>query len=67
MSLPDRRETCHNSLARDPTPTLRTWFVAQVLINATPRRDENGEVIGVLAVGQDITKIAKAQNELRQV
>ena len=39
----------------------------EVLINATQRRDEQLEVNGVLAVGQDITKIAKAQNELRQV
>lgn len=39
----------------------------EVLLNATPRVDETGAVVGVLGVGQDITKIAKAQNELRQV
>ena len=39
----------------------------EVLLNATPRRNESDAVVGVLGVGQDITRIAKAQNELRQV
>jgi len=39
----------------------------EVLLNATPRRNEADNVVGVLGVGQDITRITKAQKELRQV
>lgn len=39
----------------------------EVLLNATPRCNEAAAVVGVLGVGQDITRITKAQKELRQV
>jgi PAS domain S-box-containing protein len=39
----------------------------EVLLNATPRRNKDAAVVGVLGVGQDITRLTKAQKELRQV
>jgi PAS domain S-box-containing protein len=35
-----------------------------VLLNSSTRRDINGETIGVLGVGQDITELASYRNEL---
>ena len=35
-----------------------------VLLNSSTRRDINGEIIGVLGVGQDITELAGYRNEL---
>lgn len=37
-----------------------------VLLNATTRRDVNGNVIGVIGVGQDITEVKLAQAALHQ-
>ena len=36
----------------------------KVLLNSSTRRDINGEIIGVLGVGQDITELAGYRNEL---
>jgi len=38
-----------------------------ILLNATPRRDEQGNVTGVVGVGQDITNMRKALNETRRI
>ena len=38
--------------------------VVDLLLNCTTRRDANGAIIGVLAVGQDITLRKKAGNVL---
>ncbi|KAK3279432.1 hypothetical protein CYMTET_12687 [Cymbomonas tetramitiformis] len=38
-----------------------------VLLNATSRHDKNGEVTGVVGVGQDITERKKAEGELQRV
>ncbi|MFC1835102.1 PAS domain S-box protein, partial [Thermodesulfobacteriota bacterium] len=38
-----------------------------VLLNATARRDTLGNVVGVLAVGQDISELSKHQNRLEQI
>eukprot|EP00930_Biecheleria_cincta_P101740 TRINITY_DN933_c0_g1_i1.p1 TRINITY_DN933_c0_g1~~TRINITY_DN933_c0_g1_i1.p1 ORF type:complete len:2241 (-),score=455.68 TRINITY_DN933_c0_g1_i1:336-6929(-) len=35
----------------------------EVLLNATPRRGEDGSVVGVLGVGQDITALKQQQQE----
>ena len=40
---------------------------SQVLLNATPRVDASGAVVGVVGVGQDITEITKSQMELSRV
>ena len=42
-------------------------MIAQVLLNATPRVDAAGKVVGVVGVGQDITEITKSQMELSRV
>jgi PAS domain S-box-containing protein len=39
----------------------------EVLLNATPRRDVNGAITGVVGVGQDITDRKKAEGELKRV
>jgi len=39
----------------------------EVLLNATTRRGPNGEVIGVIGVGQDITKIREITSEQERV
>ena len=38
-----------------------------MLLNATPRVDAAGKVVGVVGVGQDITEITKSQMELSRV
>ena len=38
-----------------------------LLLNATTRRDANGDVIGVVMVGQDITEMLMAQREATRV
>ncbi|CAK0900950.1 unnamed protein product [Prorocentrum cordatum] len=38
-----------------------------VLLNATPRRDGNGKVTGVVGVGQDITHLQKVLTESRTI
>ena len=38
-----------------------------MLLNATTRRDANGEITGVVGVGQDITDRKKAEGELNRV
>jgi PAS domain S-box-containing protein len=38
-----------------------------VLLNATTRRDANGDITGVVGVGQDITDRKKAEGELNRV
>lgn len=45
-----------------------------MLVNATTRRDENANIVGVLGVGQDVTEVTKHDrevaamaNELRQL
>lgn len=37
---------------------------ALVLLNASSRRDEQGEIVGVLGIGQDITELDKFRTEL---
>ena len=39
----------------------------EVLLNATTRRDEQGNIVGVVGVGQDITERKKAEGELERV
>ena len=39
----------------------------EVLLNATPRLDSTGQIVGVFGVGQDITKITETQSELSRV
>ena len=38
-----------------------------MLLNATPRVDAAGKVVGMVGVGQDITEITKSQMELSRV
>jgi len=38
----------------------------EVLLNATTRRDVAGNITGVIGVGQDITELKKAHNEMHQ-
>ncbi|KAK3273789.1 hypothetical protein CYMTET_17988 [Cymbomonas tetramitiformis] len=38
-----------------------------VLLNATPRRDEREDIVGVVGVGQDITERKNAEGELKRV
>ena len=40
---------------------------AQVLLNATTRIDTDGEIVGVVGVGQDITEIKQSQAEMSQI
>ena len=37
-----------------------------LLLNATTRRDTDGEIVGVIGVGQDISEVKRAQAALRQ-
>ncbi|NOR55258.1 MAG: PAS domain S-box protein [Sulfurovum sp.] len=37
-----------------------------VLLNATPRRDVDGNIIGVIGIGQDITEIDKSRHALEK-
>jgi len=37
-----------------------------VLLNSTTRRDANGEIVGVVGVGQDITELKNIQHEIIQ-
>ena len=39
----------------------------EVLLNATNRDNANGEVVGVVGVGQDITKLSQAKTKMSQV
>ncbi|KAK3279433.1 hypothetical protein CYMTET_12688 [Cymbomonas tetramitiformis] len=39
----------------------------EVLLNATPRRGADGDIIGVVGVGQDITEKKETANELERV
>jgi PAS domain-containing protein len=39
----------------------------EVLLNATTRKDVNGNVVGVIGVGQDITKRKEAELEMTRV
>jgi PAS domain S-box-containing protein len=39
----------------------------EILLNATTRRDANGDITGVVGVGQDITDRKKAEGELNRV
>ena len=39
----------------------------EVLLNATPRLDSAGQIVGVVGVGQDITKSTETQSELSRV
>ena len=39
----------------------------EVLLNATTRRDKQGNIVGVVGVGQDITERKKAEGELERV
>eukprot|EP00808_Paulinella_micropora_P010385 g19899.t1 len=39
----------------------------EILLNASPRRDTEGKVIGVIGVGQDITQRKTAEQELNRV
>ena len=40
---------------------------SSVLLNATTRRDANGAIIGVVGVGQDITKLNQVMAEAKRV
>jgi len=41
-------------------------FLRIVLLNATARRDTNGEIVGVIGVGKDITELREKEKSLRQ-
>ena len=38
-----------------------------ILLNANPRKDDKGEVYGVVGVGQDITERKQAEEELQSI
>lgn len=44
----------------------RTGQVVTILFNATPRKDADGKIIGVLGVGQDITELIQYRDKLEQ-
>lgn len=44
----------------------RTGQVVTILFNATPRKDVDGNIIGVLGVGQDITELIQYRDKLEQ-
>ena len=58
------------SLSRALTTVTRVCWQGmrlELLLNTMPRRDEHGQVIGVLAVAQDVSSIMGTQRDLRQV
>ena len=46
---------------------LRSQISVNLLLNATTRRNANGDPVGVVMVGQNITEMLKAQREATQV
>ena len=40
--------------------TTRTGEAVVMLLNATARRNESGEVVGVVGIGQDVTEMKRA-------
>lgn len=37
----------------------RSHEIRHILVNATTRRDEDSNIVGVLGVGQDVTEVTK--------
>jgi len=60
--LDDALQGCDTSSFEFPLFTKQGERV-EVLLNATPRRDANGEITGMVGVGQDITDRKKAEAE----
>ena len=58
----------HNTTNFEFTLTTKTGRRIVILLNANPRRDGDGEICGVIGVGQDITaRIAQEQEYIRLI
>ena len=57
----------HNTANFEFTLYTKDHHAAEVLLNATPRIDSNGKLVGVVGVGQDITEKKQAEVELTRV
>ena len=55
-----------NGLANYEFPLFsKTGERVEILLNATTRRDADGKIIGVVGVGQDVTKLSISENKQR--
>lgn len=74
---PEDRKSVHNvlrqALTGQETANYELPLISKhgkrytVLLNATPRRDGKGQVMGVVGVGQDITELDKVMGESKRV